>query len=688
MFATHLKRVLLFAFLGALVGGAIFALSPRVYEANVPLLIAVDAGGVRTGTSEDVSAILSTGLSQNVATEAAILRGKPLFAEALSKYAEKTGNRTLLVPDRIDSLYRMYEVVAGRDSRVVNIVVKAYDPKLAADLANTIVETYNELRQTSAETSISQAQLYLQSQLDQARVDLRMAEAALRNFKAQSGIADLGSRSQQLVAYQSTLMQQLDQAKMEERTLQSQINAIKQNLPKLPDMVTESYSETQSPLVQRLEQQLAEYEASRTELLRTFTEDSRRVRELDELIKRTQDKLVEARKSQWRQASRGFVKDSVRKQFEDSLVTSQVQLAAVRQRIRQLTDTLGGVQSQIEQLPEKEMKLAQLTRDREVFDEKYQRLRRQMEDVRYKSIGGMRQATALFPASENPNPVAPDLARLLVVCTFGGAVVGFLYSLARESMRTTAQTSTELSHLMGLPVAATSPMLPPKTLERNLKSLASASFQPQESFKFMAFATLFSQGESPRRVLFTGIRGSVGCSPSAGQFAVAASRTGRRTILVDADLRHATLSKVFNCQGKPGVRELITHNMLPNENAEISIETEHPQLRIVPAGAADGPTISDVPVADVIGFLDALQEQADLIVIDAPPIDAVADTVRFVPFVDQVCLVVSAKTTRFGDIPIATDLLKRAGAKSVNVVLTGTDPEEEPFSRKSSYMVG
>ncbi len=61
---------------------------------------------------------------------------------------------------------------------------------------------------------------------------------------------------------------------------------------------------------------------------------------------------------------------------------------------------------------------------------------------------------------------------------------------------------------------------------------------------------------------------------------------------------------------------------------------------------------------------------------------------RFVPFVDQVCLVVSAKTTRFGDIPIATDLLKRAGAKSVNVVLTGTDPEEEPFSRKSSYMVG
>ena len=68
MFATHLKRVLFFAFLGALVGGAIFALSPRVYEANVPLLIAVDAGGVRTGTSDDVSAILSTGLLGSTGT--------------------------------------------------------------------------------------------------------------------------------------------------------------------------------------------------------------------------------------------------------------------------------------------------------------------------------------------------------------------------------------------------------------------------------------------------------------------------------------------------------------------------------------------------------------------------------------------------------------------------------------------
>lgn len=686
MVKQHIKRIVICAVLGAILGLSIYLISPKVYEGSTQILIAT-TDTTSLATTPEVASILQSGFSENVGTEISILRSRGIFRQAMKRISEARGDSWLQSPEAMDRLFLMYDVMGSRESRSVDIIVKANDPGLAADLANEIVVIYNELRQDSATESVSDAQNMIDEQIKEARNSLGVAENKLRIFKQETGMVDLGSRAGQLVSYQSTLMTQLDSVKADLQVAEAQVAATKKSLKGLPRLVTEGYGEAQSPIVQALENELAQYETQRTSMLRIYTPDSKRIKDIDDQIANTKNRIVAAEKDRWKQTSRSYVRDSVQKQFEDSLVTNQVGKATLTKRMQTLTEALNRVNAQVKQLPQDETKMAELMREREVLEAKYKNLRQASEDLRYKSTAGMRRAKKLYEAIPQPKPVAPDLMKLLVLCTIGGTIVGFLFSVARESLRSTAQTSVELSQLLGLPVSATMPLLPPKQHRAVYKSLAAPQFKPFESFKFMAFSMLYSMENPPKRVLFTSIGGSVGCSTSASQFAIAASRTGKSTILMDCDLRHATITRLFDLVDKSGVREVINKMLLASDKAGVVYPSQHDQLSVVPAGSQGGEGLTDVPVGAVSAFLDTLQEQAGLIVIDAPPCDVVSDALRFAPYVDSVCLVASARSSRYQNIALAIDLLKRAGAKDVRLVMTHASPEEEAFSRKSLYVI-
>ncbi len=686
MVKQHIKRIVICAVLGAILGLSIYLISPKVYEGSTQILIAT-TDTTSLATTPEVASILQSGFSENVGTEISILRSRGIFRQAMKRISEARGDSGLQSPEVMDKLFLMYDVMGSRESRSVDIIVKANDPGLAADLANEIVVIYNELRQDSATESVSDAQNMLDEQIISARNSLGDAEKKLRDFKQRTGMVDLGSRASQLVSYQSTLMTQLDGVKADLRVAEAQVAATKKSLKGLPRLVTEGYAVAQSPIVQALENELAQYETQRTSLLRIYTPDSKRIKDIDDQISSTKNRIVEAEKDRWRQTSRTYVRDSVQKQFEDSLVTNQVGKVTLEKRVQTLTEALNKVNKQVFELPADETEMATLFREKEVLEAKYKNLRQALEELRYKSTAGMRRAKKLYEAIPQPKPVAPDLMKLLVLCTIGGTIVGFLFSVARESLRSTAQTSVELSQLLGLPVSATMPLLPPKQHRAVYKSLAAPQFKPFESFKFMAFSMLYSMENPPKRVLFTSIGGAVGCSTSASQFAIAASRTGKSTILMDCDLRHATITRLFDLVDKSGVREVINKMLLASDKAGVVYPSQHDQLSVVPAGSQGGEGLTDVPVGSVSAFLDTLQEQAGLIVIDAPPCDVVSDALRFAPYVDSVCLVASARSSKYQNIALAIDLLKRAGAKDVRLVMTHASPEEEAFSRKSLYVI-
>lgn len=216
--------------------------------------------------------------------------------------------------------------------------------------------------------------------------------------------------------------------------------------------------------------------------------------------------------------------------------------------------------------------------------------------------------------------------------------------------------------------------------------LAKGEGHPAESFRYMAFTFTASETNEPKVVLFTATGGLGGRAFSAQNFAVAAARASVKTLLVDMDLRRAALTGMYGADGKSGISDVLHNRMLPNEQ-ELSIDTPDQTMKFLPAGTDRDAGLADVPTPQLQAIIEGFREKADLVVIDTPPCDAFSDASRLAKYVDEVCLVVSAKSTNFRNIPLAYEILTRSGAKSVSLILLDASVEDEPFSDRSRTLV-
>ncbi|HQU19751.1 MAG TPA: hypothetical protein PLA92_11960, partial [Fimbriimonadaceae bacterium] len=132
--------MLTFGFLGLV--GAIIAVvaSPKVYESQAGLILGSDLRQGVTQLSDDVMQILRLGLAQDPLSEAAVLRGKGLFLQAVRNVSERRNDPGLA--EDAEDLFLMYDVQNERIVNVVSnvsiIVAKAHDAEVAADIANEL----------------------------------------------------------------------------------------------------------------------------------------------------------------------------------------------------------------------------------------------------------------------------------------------------------------------------------------------------------------------------------------------------------------------------------------------------------------------------------------------------------------------------------------------------------------------
>ena len=172
--------------------------------------------------------------------------------------------------------------------------------------------------------------------------------------------------------------------------------------------------------------------------------------------------------------------------------------------------------------------------------------------------------------------------------------------------------------------------------------------------------------------------GDVGDHAAAvANLGVACAMAGERVIIVDADLRGTpnagSLSALF---GQGNATEGIATAILgPDEDRKVLlplVETEVPNLLLLPAGVR-GANPADLLGADAFGaLLAALRAQADVVLIDAPPIADVADSRAIAARVDGVLLLVAQGRTRRPQAQRALAALEQVGATVLGVVMTET----------------
>jgi capsular exopolysaccharide synthesis family protein len=189
-----------------------------------------------------------------------------------------------------------------------------------------------------------------------------------------------------------------------------------------------------------------------------------------------------------------------------------------------------------------------------------------------------------------------------------------------------------------------------------------------EAYRSVRTALQFSTDNGvPKVLLVTSAGPSEGKSTTAWSLARNFAQLGKRTLLIDGDLRNPSLHQVAEVRGEIGLSNLLSGAANIHEAVQ---ETDDPRLKIVLAGPLPPNPAELLAGSKLISLLTVAAEGYDQVVIDGPPVLGLADAPILANASAGTLLVVEAGKTRIQAAQMAVKRLMVARARIIGVVLS------------------
>ncbi len=202
-----------------------------------------------------------------------------------------------------------------------------------------------------------------------------------------------------------------------------------------------------------------------------------------------------------------------------------------------------------------------------------------------------------------------------------------------------------------------------------------------EAYRTLRTNLLFSSAiQSLRTLVVTSSGPKEGKSTTAANLAVAFAQQGKQVILVECDLRKPRVHKLFEVAQDPGLTNVLL-GQVPVESA--LHETRVPGLRVLTCGPVPPNPVELLGSEQFKALLAAVD--ADMIVLDTPPLLVASDAAVLGRLADGVILVVRAGSTQRAALQDCAQQLLAIGARVVGTVLNDPDAEVAKYSSYYQY---
>lgn len=322
----------------------------------------------------------------------------------------------------------------------------------------------------------------------------------------------------------------------------------------------------------------------------------------------------------------------------------------------------------------------------------------------------LQQSNALLVReASQAEQVEPRPMQMAVLALGLAGVLGLALAFLVEALDTRVRDPEQLADTLGLPLLGSLPE-PPRALRNSgrvvmLEDPNSASAEPYRMLRTSLEVTALSTG--CRSIMVTSALAQEGKSTTAANLAIALARAGRHVVLVDLDLRRPALDRFFELEGRPGITDVV-HGRSSMGDAGVRhtfgdafAPPFRGDLRVLQGGEADtGNGRREPGILDVIGSgslppnpgefvvtseLDAalakFQEEAELLIVDGPPLLLAGDALTLSAKVDGLLLVTRMNALRRGQI----GELERVLAASPTVKLGVVATDHTAMSKRAYY---
>jgi succinoglycan biosynthesis transport protein ExoP len=187
-----------------------------------------------------------------------------------------------------------------------------------------------------------------------------------------------------------------------------------------------------------------------------------------------------------------------------------------------------------------------------------------------------------------------------------------------------------------------------------------------------------------RIVMVTSATHGEGKTTVATHLASSLARAGRKTLLIDGDLRRPSAHQLFELPMHPGFSEVLLAEV---ELTDAVQPTTLEGLSFMAAGQWDREVLHALARDGVEGIFEKLQEEFDFIVIDSHPVLPATDSLMIGQRVDAVILSVLREVSQMPRVYAASQRLATLGIRVLGAVVNGADPEEALAATASARMV-
>ncbi len=298
--------------------------------------------------------------------------------------------------------------------------------------------------------------------------------------------------------------------------------------------------------------------------------------------------------------------------------------------------------------------------------------------------GAANALSILEPAAIPLEPVGSQLIINMLVAAIVGLALAAGGAYLIDFLDDSIKDGEDAQQLLGIPTLATVPELLAEEEHQKLVMLYTTPHPAAEAYRMLRTNLQFTSVDHPLRMLLvTSPAPEEGKSLTAANLAAAYTRAGKRVILVDADLHRPSQQRLFRLRNNWGLTLALFDNQMAISH--LLQETTIPGLQVMTTGPLPPNPAELLGSRRMQEIMLELREQADIVIIDSPPISAVSDALILTNQSDGVLLVVKAGKTSRTLARKALNTLRQVKASVIGTVYNGVDEYNSDYTYDYTY---
>ncbi|MCG2459681.1 AAA family ATPase [Flavobacteriaceae bacterium F89] len=514
-------------------------------------------------------------------------------------------------------------------STVVNLSFKDAVPERGEEILEKLIETYRQKGIEAKNVLAAHTMEFIEERIENVENELDDLESEIEQYRSSKGVVNLSEQGRLYLQDAGEVDRRITETRLKLSILDKVENYIESK--NMGGSIVPSTLGIDDPVLTQLLQKLYDSEIKYEGLKNTTAVNNPMLTSIADEIEKIRPTIL----------------DNIRSQ-RSNLQTS----------LANMTNTSGKYDSALRTLPEKERKLLEITRRKEVKNDLFAYLLKKREETALTYVPTDGDSKIVTRAQASLEPVSPKGFKVYGIAFF--LAVGFCvaYVVIKDMMNKTVLFRSEIDDIVDLPVLGELSYI--KNGKTNSPSPTRDIILTEQLRKIAAKLGLYSRTFTKQKILITSSIAGEGKSFLSINLAFSLSQSGKRVALLDMDFRKPQLSQQFNLADKMGIVQYLKGIASLEEITNLSIQEGN--FTVLPSGGKRG----DQTQLLLNGMLEPLFEQLskdyDYIIIDSAPLGLVSETNLLAEFSDINLLVI-----RHGVTP--KDIIQRLGQNEKSEIL-------------------